>query len=112
MERFGLVPPRGVLMLPPLRYLDFLALMAGARLVATDSGGVQEEAAALGLPCLTLRPSTERPATLEAGGNRLVTAAELADAVRRPPGRAEPIPLWDGRAGNRMRAHLAEVFAG
>jgi UDP-N-acetylglucosamine 2-epimerase (non-hydrolysing) len=111
MERFGLVPPRGVLMLPPLRYLDFLALMASARLVATDSGGVQEEAAALGLPCLTLRPSTERPATLEAGGNRLVTAAELAEAVRRPPGRAAGIPLWDGHAGARMRDHLAEVLA-
>jgi UDP-N-acetylglucosamine 2-epimerase (non-hydrolysing) len=110
MEQFGLVPPRGVLMLPPLRYLDFLALMAGARLVATDSGGVQEEAAALGLPCLTLRPSTERPTTLEAGGNRLVTAAELADAVRCPPGRAAAIPLWDGHAGARMRDHLAEVL--
>jgi UDP-N-acetylglucosamine 2-epimerase (non-hydrolysing) len=111
MERFGLAPPRGVRMLPPLRYLDFLALMAGARLVATDSGGVQEEAAALGLPCLTLRPSTERPATLEAGGNRLVTAEELARAMRDPPGRAARIPLWDGRAGARMRAHLAEVLA-
>jgi UDP-N-acetylglucosamine 2-epimerase (non-hydrolysing) len=111
MERFGLVPPRGVLMLPPLRYLDFLALMARARLVATDSGGVQEEAAALALPCLTLRPSTERPATLEAGGNRLVTAAQLAEAMRDPPGRAAPVPLWDGHAGARMRQHLAEILA-
>jgi UDP-N-acetylglucosamine 2-epimerase (non-hydrolysing) len=111
MERFGLAPPHGVRMLPPLRYLDFLALMAGARLVATDSGGVQEEAAALGLPCLTLRPSTERPATIDAGGNRLVTAAGLADAVRDPPGRAAPIPLWDGHAGARMRDHLADLLA-
>lgn len=111
MERFGLVPPRGVRMLPPLRYLDFLALMAQARLVATDSGGVQEEAAAIGLPCLTLRPSTERPATIDAGGNRLVTAAGLAAALRDPPGRAAAIPLWDGRAGERMRDHLAELLA-
>ncbi|CAH0315617.1 non-hydrolyzing UDP-N-acetylglucosamine 2-epimerase [Roseomonas sp. CECT 9278] len=110
MERFGLVPPRGVRMMPPLRYLDFLALMAHARLVATDSGGVQEEAAALGLPCLTLRPSTERPATLAAGGNQLVTPAQLAEAMRHPPGRAAAIPLWDGCAGARMRAHLAEVL--
>jgi UDP-N-acetylglucosamine 2-epimerase (non-hydrolysing) len=110
MERSGLAPPRGVRMLPPLRYLEFLALMAHARLVATDSGGVQEEAAALGLPCLTLRPSTERPVTLDAGGNRLVTAEQLPDAVRDPPGRAVAIPLWDGRAGARMREHLMEVF--
>ncbi|WP_338148281.1 non-hydrolyzing UDP-N-acetylglucosamine 2-epimerase [Neoroseomonas eburnea] len=110
MQGFGFGPPPRVVMLPPLRYLDFLALMARARLVATDSGGVQEEAAALGLPCLTLRPSTERPATVEAGGNRLVAAAELAEAVRNPPGRARGIPLWDGKAGERMRAHLAEVL--
>jgi UDP-N-acetylglucosamine 2-epimerase (non-hydrolysing) len=110
MEAFHLPPPPGVMLLPPLRYLDFLALMARARLVATDSGGVQEEASALGLPCLTLRPSTERPATIEAGGNRLVTPAELPDAVLGPPARAKPIPLWDGQAGRRMRDHLAEVL--
>lgn len=110
MAAFGCQPPTGVTMLPPLRYLDFLALMAGARLVATDSGGVQEEAAAIGLPCLTLRPSTERPATIAAGGNRLVKPENLARAVLEPPGRARPIPLWDGRAGERMRAHLAEVL--
>ena len=111
LEAFGHAPPRGVTMLPPLRYLDFLALMSRARLIATDSGGVQEEAAAIGLPCLTLRPSTERPATIEAGGNRLVTPADLPDAVLDPPGRAAAIPLWDGKAGERMRAHLAELFA-
>ena len=111
MQAFGCQPPTGVTMLPPLRYLDFLALMAGARLVATDSGGVQEEAAAIGLPCLTLRPSTERPVTIAAGGNRLVTPQGLARAVLDPPGRARPIPLWDGHAGARMRAHLAEVLA-
>jgi UDP-N-acetylglucosamine 2-epimerase (non-hydrolysing) len=111
MAGFGFAPPPGLRMLPPLRYLDFLALLAHARLVATDSGGVQEEAAVLGLPCLTLRPSTERPVTLAAGGNRLVTPEELPEAVLHPPGAAAPIPLWDGRAGERMRAHLAEVFA-
>lgn len=112
MESFGLAPPRGVRMLPPLRYLDFLGLMSRARLIATDSGGVQEEAAAIGLPCLTLRPSTERPATLDAGGNRLVTAQDLPRAVADPPGKAAPIPLWDGKAGERMRGHLAEVLGG
>ena len=103
--------PEGVVMLPPLRYLDFLALMANARLVATDSGGVQEEAAAIGLPCLTLRRSTERPVTIAAGGNRLVSPEGLAKAVLDPPGQARPIPLWDGHAGLRMREHLTEVLA-
>lgn len=111
MEAFGLAPPPGVTMLPPLRYLDFLALLSRARLVATDSGGVQEEAAAAGVPCLTLRDSTERPVTIEAGGNRLVTAAQLPGALADPPRRWAPIPLWDGKAGARMRAHIAEVFA-
>ncbi|MBB5694913.1 non-hydrolyzing UDP-N-acetylglucosamine 2-epimerase [Muricoccus pecuniae] len=111
LSEFGLAVPEGVMPLPPLGYLDFLGLLARARLVATDSGGVQEEAWALDLPCLTLRPSTERPVTLEAGTNRLVPPAQLPGAVAallagdRP--RARPIPLWDGRAGARMAAHLA-----
>ncbi|WP_043363363.1 UDP-N-acetyl glucosamine 2-epimerase [Belnapia sp. F-4-1] len=104
--------PPGIAVLPPLAYPDFLALLAGARLVATDSGGVQEESAALDLPCLTLRPSTERPVTLEAGSSRLVAAAGLPDAVAAVLAgtwpRARPIPLWDGQAGARMAAHLAE----
>jgi UDP-N-acetylglucosamine 2-epimerase (non-hydrolysing) len=110
MEAHGLVPPRGVRMLPPLRYLDFLALLAGARVAVTDSGGVQEEAAALGLPCLTLRAATERPVTVEAGGNRLVRPEALAAALYDLPGPAAPIALWDGRAGARMRMHMAELF--
>ncbi|MBW8270449.1 non-hydrolyzing UDP-N-acetylglucosamine 2-epimerase [Caldovatus aquaticus] len=110
LAAFGLVLPPGVRALPPLGYLDFLGLLARARLVATDSGGVQEEATGLDLPCLTLRPSTERPVTLEAGSNRLVAPEGLAEAVARVLAgdwpRAAPIPLWDGRAGARMRAHL------
>lgn len=108
----GLALPPGIAVLPPLAYPDFLALLAGAQLVATDSGGVQEEAAVLDLPCLTLRPSTERPVTLEAGSSRLVPAADLAEAVAIVLAggwpRARPIPLWDGRAGGRMVDHLAE----
>ncbi|WP_338664343.1 UDP-N-acetylglucosamine 2-epimerase (non-hydrolyzing) [Pararoseomonas sp. SCSIO 73927] len=112
LSEFGLLVPEGVMSLPPLGYRDFLGLLARARLVATDSGGVQEEAWALDLPCLTLRPSTERPVTLEAGTNRLVAPEDLAPAVEavlagdRP--RARPIPLWDGGAGARMVAHLME----
>jgi UDP-N-acetylglucosamine 2-epimerase (non-hydrolysing) len=115
MAEFGLAMPRGVIVLPPLGYLDFLSLLSRARLVATDSGGVQEEAAGLDVPCLTLRPSTERPVTLEFGANRLVTPAGLPAAVREVlSGRwpaARPIPLWDAAVGTRMVAHLREVLA-
>ncbi len=115
LAEHGLAVPPGVTVLPPLPYLDFLGLLARARLVASDSGGVQEEATALDLPCLTLRPSTERPVTLEAGSSRLVTAAALPGAVAAVLAgdwpRARPIPLWDGRAGARMIAHLAERLA-
>ncbi len=116
MAEAGLAPPPGVVALPALSYLDFLSLLAGARLAATDSGGVQEEATALSLPCLTLRPETERPVTLESGSNRLVAPEDLAGAVEealsgRWP-RGEPIPLWDGGAGARMAAHLLEFLGG
>jgi UDP-N-acetylglucosamine 2-epimerase (non-hydrolysing) len=114
LSEFGLAVPERVMVLPPLGYLDFLGLLSRARLVATDSGGVQEEAWALDLPCLTLRPSTERPVTLEAGTNWLIPPDALPEAVDavmdgdRP--RARLIPLWDGQAGARMVAHLAEVL--
>lgn len=115
LQEAGLALPRGVRVLPPLGYLDFLGLLARARLVATDSGGVQEEATALDLPCLTLRPSTERPVTLEAGSNRLVPPDRLAESVAAVLAghwpAARPIPLWDGRAGARMVAHLADTLA-
>ncbi|WBV43175.1 UDP-N-acetylglucosamine 2-epimerase (non-hydrolyzing) [Pseudoroseomonas cervicalis] len=115
LREAGLAVPPGVRLLPPLGYLDFIGLLARARLVATDSGGVQEEAALLDLPCMTLRPSTERPVTLESGANRLLRPHELAEGVQEvldgawPP--ARPIPLWDGRAGARMAEHLAAFLA-
>ena len=96
-----------MLLVPPAGYLDFLALQAGARLVLTDSGGVQEETTALGVPCLTLRDNTERPITITAGTNRLVgrvpadvVAAALAVLGAPPPPRRPA--LWDGRAGERI----------
>lgn len=90
----------------PLGYLDFLGLMARARLVLTDSGGVQEETTALGIPCLTLRPNTERPITIEQGSNRLVrNATEIvaaANEILDGAPRAAKIPaLWDGQAAVR-----------
>jgi UDP-N-acetylglucosamine 2-epimerase (non-hydrolysing) len=100
-------------LLPPLRYLDFLALEDAARLVITDSGGVQEETTALGTPCYTLRPWTERPVTVEHGTNRLIGADPRAIAeVDATPGRGVPNggpPLWDGRAAGRIVEHMLRV---
>ena len=92
----------------PVGYVDFLALMAEARIVLTDSGGIQEETTILAVPCLTLRENTERPITLSMGSNRLVgsdpdaIAAAAAEALELP--RLEPVrpPLWDGKAGERI----------
>lgn len=91
----------------PLPYLTFLGLMARARLVLTDSGGIQEETTALGVPCITLRHNTERPVTITQGTNRLATSAEQIHACvaeildgRWPAGRE--VPLWDGKASVRI----------
>jgi UDP-N-acetylglucosamine 2-epimerase (non-hydrolysing) len=98
-ERIALVPSVG--------YLDFIALQAGARIVLTDSGGVQEETTVLGVPCLTLRANTERPITITEGTNRLagVRPAAIVAAAREvladPPAPRRPA-LWDGRAGERI----------
>ena len=103
--------------LPPLGYLEFLALMRSARVVLTDSGGVQEETTALGVPCLTLRPNTERPVTVTDGTNLLVSvetprilqalddllAGRLAAGARIPE-------LWDGRAGLRIAERIQAWF--
>ena len=92
----------------PLGYLEFMSLVRGAAAVVTDSGGVQEEATYLRVPCLTLRRSTERPITITSGSNRLTSAGELAGAVRAAlaggPYQGELPPLWDGAAGPRIAA--------
>jgi UDP-N-acetylglucosamine 2-epimerase (non-hydrolysing) len=117
IDRFGLrqeLESGDIVVCPSLGYLDFLGLLADAALVLTDSGGVQEEATVLGVPCLTLRESTERPITVEAGTNRVVgtrpedvvAAAKAVLAGDRRPG--EIPELWDGRAGERIAARLAE----
>lgn len=108
LEDAGLADSPSIRIVEPLGYVDFLSLVSGARLVATDSGGVQEETTILGIPCLTMRPNTERPITISHGTNRLVTLDGLVDAASRAlrPA-AEPArtpPLWDGRAGERIAA--------
>ena len=100
-----------VILTEPLAYLTFLGLEAEAAFVLTDSGGVQEETSALGIPCYTLRDSTERPITIEQGTNILLGARpdrmrEIPELLARRPEFA-PIPLWDGRAGERAAKTLA-----
>jgi UDP-N-acetylglucosamine 2-epimerase (non-hydrolysing) len=97
-----------VMLIPPLGYLDFLQLMAESRFTLTDSGGIQEETTVLGVPCLTLRENTERPATITNGTNRLIGTdlckARVAVAeVLSQDHAARPVPeLWDGRASGRI----------
>jgi UDP-N-acetylglucosamine 2-epimerase len=114
----GLPDHPGAHILDPLGYIDFIAAVRGAAAVVTDSGGLQEETTILGVPCLTVRPNTERPITITHGTNRLVTFDELVPAARKvlevdAPGtsaqndsRHRTPPLWDGQAGPR----IAEVI--
>ena len=101
-------------LIEPLGYLDFLALTAHARLVMTDSGGIQEETTALGVPCLTMRENTERPITVDVGTNQLVGTDPLrvipaAKEVLAGRGKQGKIPeLWDGHAADRIAALLVQ----
>jgi UDP-N-acetylglucosamine 2-epimerase (non-hydrolysing) len=103
----------GVRCTDPVGYLDFLSLQAGAATIVTDSGGVQEEASALGVPCFTLRRNTERPVTITHGTNVLLgddPASLLAISVMRRPPTPSAIPLWDGRAAERAADRILEAF--
>ncbi len=107
----------GLRMIEPLPYLDFVQLMASARCILTDSGGIQEETTALGVPCLTMRPSTERPITVTEGTNRLVgvdpqAIAAAWAAIRRGEWPAGRLPeLWDGKAAGRIVKVLLECVS-
>jgi UDP-N-acetylglucosamine 2-epimerase (non-hydrolysing) len=116
-EGLGLFAHPRLRVLEPLGYVEFLSLVRGADAVLTDSGGVQEETTMLGVPCLTLRPSTERPVTITHGTNRLVTRERLAQAVEDclRTGRADSWPtppLWDGRSGQRIAAVVEAYLSG
>ena len=100
----------------PLGYFDFMRLQASARVVLTDSGGVQEETTVLGVPCVTLRENTERPCTISEGTNLLagtergaILKATAQALTMKPQGRVPR--FWDGRSAERIRDHLAGVFA-
>jgi UDP-N-acetylglucosamine 2-epimerase (non-hydrolysing) len=120
VERFGCAAQLSgtrIAVLPPQGYLEMLGLMSGATLVLTDSGGMQEETTALGIPCLTLRENTERPITIEQGTNTLVgrdrdAIVHEVDAILAGKGKRGRVPeLWDGRAAERIAAHLAGWLA-
>lgn len=104
----GLRHHRNLRIIPPVGYLDFLCLLSKATLALTDSGGIQEETTALGVPCLTLRENTERPITISEGTNllvgtdpeKIVAAARDILAGRSKAGRIPP--LWDGQAAGRI----------
>jgi UDP-N-acetylglucosamine 2-epimerase (non-hydrolysing) len=113
---FGLGPLLGrVRLLDPLGYIETVSLVDQAAIVLTDSGGLQEETTVLGVPCLTLRPNTERPVTITEGTNRLIASTrsalvtafrEVMDQKRNGGYRPASPEGWDGRAGERVIAAL------
>jgi UDP-N-acetylglucosamine 2-epimerase (non-hydrolysing) len=115
IERFGLsdlLAGAAIALLPPQGYLEMLGLLANAKLVLTDSGGIQEETTALAVPCLTMRENTERPITVDQGTNTLVgrsrqRAQECVDDVIRTGGKQGRTPeRWDGHAAERIAEEL------
>jgi len=116
IARFGMasmLASKRIAFLPPQGYLEMLGLLAGARLVITDSGGIQEETTALGVPCLTIRENTERPITIEQGTNTLVgrdrsrAVACVVDIMNGGGKRGRTPELWDGHAAERIAQDLA-----
>ncbi len=106
----------GVFLCDPVGYLDFMKLMTEAKVVVTDSGGIQEETTILGIPCLTIRPNTERPVTIFHGTNKVIgnkkdDIIRETLAIMKGPGRSYATPpLWDGKAGGRIIEILHQKF--
>lgn len=117
LDQFGIKFPPNIILTEPLGYKEFLNLWRDAAMILTDSGGLQEESTALGVPCLTLRTNTERPVTVTEGTNRLVgvhprdIVKAAQEVLARPAGTVcgrRPL-LWDGNASRRILDHLAEI---
>ncbi|MEO7299603.1 MAG: UDP-N-acetylglucosamine 2-epimerase (non-hydrolyzing) [Verrucomicrobiota bacterium] len=114
LDQFGIFPPSGSVMkiLAPIGYHDSLCLTENARLIVTDSGGLQEESTYFKTPCLTLRPNTERPVTVTLGSNRLTDSTCLSthidEVLNGPEQLGQVPPLWDGKAAERIVQALVE----
>jgi UDP-N-acetylglucosamine 2-epimerase (non-hydrolysing) len=106
--RLEAISTDGLRLTPPLGYLEFLSLLSGSAAAITDSGGIQEETTCLGIPCLTLRDTTERPVTLSLGTNTLVGSdlalleAKVTEVVEGTYKTGRVPELWDGRAAERI----------
>lgn len=116
LERTQNALPRKILLTAPLSYMNFLNLWRDASIVLTDSGGLQEETTALGIPCVTIRNSTERPITIEAGSNSIagVNGPEIikaAQAALKQGSQSRRPPLWDGNAAERICSLLTSQAA-
>ncbi len=116
IELLGYTPPADFLLIDPVDYLDSLCLQQQARMVLTDSGGIQEETSCLGIPCLTLRPNTERPVTVELGTSTIVGNNErlilqtFEQVLTGQYKHGQPIPLWDGHTAQRVADSLKDLL--
>ena len=118
MEQLGLLSSledaKQIMILEPLNYIRFMNLVFNCRFALTDSGGIQEETTYLGIPCLTLRPNTERPITITAGTNRLCTAESFekdVDTILAEPAKHKTkLDLWDGHTAERVVESIKKFF--
>lgn len=112
----GHLEKAGVLSIPPVGYLEMLGLMKSAKAIMTDSGGVQEETTALGVPCITLRENTERPITVEQGTNTIAGSdptliLSCIDEILQTGGKVGKSPeMWDGKASERIVKIIGEKY--